>query len=95
MKNLLKKPVFAKGNAKWISELSSFIKQYNFTIHSSVKMKPIQASKKQLTKKSIPISKTIEKFENQNSIYVDYLKKVLLKKFLVRVIQQIGVIIYI
>ena len=46
IRNLLKKPVFEKGNADWVSELSSVIKQYNITIHSSIKMTPIQASKK-------------------------------------------------
>ena len=44
--NLLKKPVFEKGNADWLSELQSVIKQYNNTIHSSMKMKPIDAFKK-------------------------------------------------
>ena len=44
--NLLKKPVFEKGNADWISELPSVVKQYNNTIHSSIKMSPIQGSKK-------------------------------------------------
>ena len=46
VRNLLKKPVFLAGEASWISELSSVIKQYNNTIHSSTKMTPIQASKK-------------------------------------------------
>ena len=46
IRNLLKKPVFEKGNADWLSELPSIIKQYNNTIHSSIKMTPIQASKK-------------------------------------------------
>ena len=46
IRNLLKKPVFEKGNADWLSELSSITKQYNNTIHSSTKMTPIQASKK-------------------------------------------------
>ena len=46
IRNLLKKPVFEKGNADWISELPSVIKQYNNTIHHSTKMTPIQASKK-------------------------------------------------
>ena len=46
LRNLLKKPVFEKGNADWLSELSSVIKKYNNTIHSSIKMTPIQASKK-------------------------------------------------
>ena len=44
--NLLKKPIFLAGNADWISELPSVIKNYNNTIHSSTKMKPIDAFKK-------------------------------------------------
>ena len=46
IRNLLKKPVFEKGNADWLSEFPSAIKQYNNTIHHSTKMKPIDASKK-------------------------------------------------
>ena len=46
LRNLLKKPVFEKGNADWLSELLSVIKKYNNTIHHSTKMNPIQASKK-------------------------------------------------
>ena len=46
IRNLLKKPVFEKGDADWLSELPSVVKQYNNTIHHSTKMTPIQASKK-------------------------------------------------
>ena len=46
VRNLLKKPMFLAGNANWLSELPSVIKQYNNTIHHSTKMKPIDASKK-------------------------------------------------
>ena len=46
LRNLLKKPVILAGNADWLSELPSAIKQYNNTIHSSIKMTPNQASKK-------------------------------------------------
>ena len=45
-RNFLKKPVFVKGDASWISELPSITKKYNKTIHSSTKMTPIQATKK-------------------------------------------------
>ena len=45
IRNLLKKPVFEKGSAEWIGELSSVTKQYNNTIHHSLKMTQIQASK--------------------------------------------------
>ena len=53
VRNLLKKPVFLAGNADWLSELPSVIKQYNNTIHSSIKMTPIQASKKNKSKTNI------------------------------------------
>ena len=46
IRNLLKKPVFEKGKADWLSEIPSVIKKYNNTIHHSTKMTPIQASKK-------------------------------------------------
>ena len=45
VRSLIKKPLFEKGNANWISELSSVIKQYNNTIHHSTKMTPAGASK--------------------------------------------------
>ena len=46
VRNLLKKPVFKKGNADWLREHSSVVKQYNNTNHNSIKMTHIQASKK-------------------------------------------------
>ena len=46
IRDLLKKPVFEKGNANWIDELQSITSKYNNKIHSSTKMSPIQASKK-------------------------------------------------
>ena len=46
IRDLLKKPVFEKGNADWLSELPSVTKKYNHSIHSSTKMTPIQASRK-------------------------------------------------
>ena len=46
VRSLLKKPVFEKGKADWLSELPSVIKKYNDTIHNSTKMTPNQASKK-------------------------------------------------
>ena len=48
---LLKKPVFLAGEASWINELASVIKQYNNTIHSSMKVTPNQASQKSNEKK--------------------------------------------
>ena len=50
IRNLLKKPIFLAVNADWKSELPSVIKQYNNTIHSSIKMTTIQASKESTEK---------------------------------------------
>ena len=65
VRNLLKKPVFEKGNADWLSELSSVDNKYNNTNHNSTKMTPIQASKSQMKEKSIPIFKIEELNNNQ------------------------------
>ena len=46
LRNFLKKPVFLAGNDDWLSELPSVTKQYKNTIQRSIKMSPIQASKK-------------------------------------------------
>ena len=46
IRNLLKKPKFLAGNADWLSELPSVIKQYNNTNHHSIKRTPNQAAKK-------------------------------------------------
>ena len=46
LRNLLEKSLFEKGNADWLSELPSVIKQYINTIHSSIKLTPNQASEK-------------------------------------------------
>ena len=43
IRKLLKKLVFEKGNAGWLSEIPSFTEQYDNTIHISIKMSPIQA----------------------------------------------------
>ena len=52
VRSLLKKPIFLAGNADCVSELPSVIKQYNNTIDHSIKMTPVQASKKSNEKKS-------------------------------------------
>ena len=46
IRDLLKKPVFEKGDGKWIDVLSTITKQYNNRIHSATKLTPIQASLK-------------------------------------------------
>ena len=46
IRDLLKKPVFEKGDGKWIDILLTITKQYNNNLHSSTKLTPIQASLK-------------------------------------------------
>ena len=46
IRNLLKRPVFEKGDGKWIDILPTITKQYIDRIHSSTKLTPIQASLK-------------------------------------------------
>ena len=46
IRNLLKRPVFEKGDGNWIDVLQTITKQYNNRIHSSTKLTPIQASLK-------------------------------------------------
>ena len=67
IRNLLKKPVFLAGNSDWISQLPFVIKQYNNTFHSSIKMKPIDASKKPNEKKSVQNFK-IEELNNMQNL---------------------------
>ena len=44
IRDLLKRPVFEKGDGNWIDVLPTITKQYNNRIHSSTKLTPIQAS---------------------------------------------------
>ena len=46
IRDLLKKPVYEKGDGNWIDVLQTITKQYNRRIHSSTKLTPIQASLK-------------------------------------------------
>ena len=46
IRNLLKRPVFEKGDGNWIDVLPTITKQYNNKVHSSTKLTPIQASLK-------------------------------------------------
>ena len=46
IRDLLKKPVFEKGDGNWIDILPTITKQYNNKVHSSTKLTPIQASLK-------------------------------------------------
>ena len=44
IRDLLKRPVFEKGDGNWIDILPTITKQYNKKVHSSTKLTPIQAS---------------------------------------------------
>ena len=46
IRDLLKRPVFKKGDGNWIDILPTTTKQYNIRIHSSTKLTPIPASLK-------------------------------------------------
>ena len=46
IRDLLKRPVFERGDSNWIDVLTTITKQYNNRIHSSTKLTPIQASLK-------------------------------------------------
>ena len=46
IRDLLKRPVFEKGDGNWIDILPTITKQYNNRVHSSTKLTPIQASTK-------------------------------------------------
>ena len=46
IRDLLKRPVFEKGDGNWIDILSTITKQHNNRIHSTTKLTPIQASLK-------------------------------------------------
>ena len=46
IRNLLKRPVFERGDSNWIDVLTTITKQYKNGTHSSTKLTPIQASLK-------------------------------------------------
>ena len=46
IRNLLKRPLFEKGDSNWIDVLPKITKQYNSRLHSSTKLTLIQASLK-------------------------------------------------
>ena len=45
-KDLLKRPVFERGDGNWIDVLQTITNQYNNKVHSSTKLTPIEASLK-------------------------------------------------
>ena len=46
IRDLLKRPVFERGDGKWVDILPTITKQYNNRIHSSTKLSPKDASLK-------------------------------------------------
>ena len=60
--------MFEKGTADWLSELPSVNKLYINTIHSSVKVTPIQASRKAKEKLVYPNLKDKREVRKQNII---------------------------
>ena len=46
IRDLLRRPVFEKGDSNWVDTLPTITKQYSRRNHSSTKIKPIQASSK-------------------------------------------------
>ena len=80
IRDLLKRPVFEKGDGKWIDILLTITKQYNNRIHSSTKLSPKDASLKKnegfvyknlLDKRK----KVIPKFQMNDLVRVADLKK--------------------
>ena len=64
---MLKKPVFEKANADWLSDLPFVMKQNINNIHSSTKLKTNQASMKK--KDKIVISNLQDERQKQKSKY--------------------------
>ena len=62
IRNLMKKPVFEKGNADWLKELSAVISKYNNSFHNSTKLTPIQTSKIAIERKVYSNLKDRRKF---------------------------------
>ena len=80
IRDLLKRPVFEKGDSNWIDVLPTITKQYNNRIQSSIKLTPIQGSLKKneyyvykflLDKRN----KIKPKFQLKEFVRVAYLKK--------------------
>ena len=55
IRNLLKKPIFERGDSKWIDLLPIITKKYNNTFHHSIKMTPIKLQRNLMKMKSISI----------------------------------------
>ena len=95
IRNLLKKPVFEKGNADWLSELPTVINQYNDTTHHSIKMTPLQASKKS-SEELVYSNLQDQRLKQPSKFKLGQLVRTAdIKRVFSKVIQQIGRINYI
>ena len=94
IRNLLKKYVFERGNADWISELPSVVKKYNNTIHHSIKTTPDQASKKSNERK-VYSNLQDRRVKQQPKYKLGQLVHLILNEFLVKETVQTIVIHYI
>ena len=72
VRNLLKRPVFERGDANWVDVLPRTTKQYNNRIHSLTKLTPIQAS---LKKNEGSTTKGSSKRSPQNSRFKENVLK--------------------
>ena len=80
IRDLLKRPVFEKGDGNWIDVLPTITKQYNNRMHSSTKLSPKDASLKKnegFVHKNLidKRKKVIPKFQINNLVRVADLKK--------------------
>ena len=85
IKDILKKLVFEKRDGNWIDVLPIIRKQYNIRIHSSTKLKPIQASLKKnegyVYNNFLDIRKKVEpKFQINDLVRTADLKKIFSKE---------------
>ena len=85
IRDLLKKPVFEKGDGNWIDILTTITKQYKNRIHSSTKLTTIQASLKKnegfVYKNLLDKRKKIkQKYEIGNLVRTADLKKMFSKR---------------
>ena len=90
-RNLLKKPIFLKGNADWLTELPSIVKQKNNTIHKSIKMTPIQASKKSKRKEVYSNLKDNREVQKPKFYLGQFVQVILKKHSQKEIVQTIGI----
>ena len=66
VRNLLKKPIFEKGNADFSSELPSVFKSIKIPFSLVLEKHPFKIVKNQLKYQSIQITEMIQQFKHQN-----------------------------